>query len=94
MNDKTHIINYILAACTLLFVVVYVVQVNAMAAQAWRVRDVRGQLSTLQEARTTLVAQEAALGDREQLTTLAQRAGMIPASNIVYLVQDRTVAAR
>ncbi len=83
-----------LAGISLLLLFYYVVQNNAMAVQMWRARDAQQQLTVLNDDRNGLVAQQAALDDRDQLIALAQRAGMVPAGAVVYLVQDRPVAAR
>lgn len=88
-------INIVFLSAALLFLMCYVIEANGMAAQAWQARDTQRQLAALRETRNGLVAQEAALGDRVQLMALAQRSGMVPAdSAVVYLVQDRPVAAR
>lgn len=87
-------INLALIALCVLFTVFYVVQANCMAAQSWKLRDFRVQLSALHDVRNTLVAQEVALSDRENLAILARQAGMVPAEHVVHLVQDRAIAVR
>lgn len=87
-------INVALAAVSLLMMVYYVVQSNGMAVQVWRARDAQERLASLLDDRNGLVAQQAALEDREQLIALAKDAGMVPAGSVVYLVQERPVAAR
>jgi hypothetical protein len=87
-------LNIALAAVSLCMMVYYVVQSNGMAVQVWRARDAQERLATLQDVRNGLVAQEAALDDREQLMSLATNAGMVPAGSVVYLVEQRPVAAR
>ena len=88
-------INIVLASVAAFCLMYYVVAVNGMAAQAWQMRDTQRQLAAVNEARNGLVAQEATLNDRAQLMTLAQRVGMVPVGTaVVYLVQDRSVAAR
>ncbi len=92
MNIKHINIGLAITACFLL--IYYVVQANAMAAQTWRAKDLQERLSILRNERNELVAQQSALDDREHLLTLVRAAGMVPAGAVVYLVQDRSVAAR
>lgn len=95
MNNLARI-NIGLGVAALLFVVYAVVQTNALAAHAWSTRDAQNSLAAMLDERNTLVAQQAAVSNREQLILLAQQAGMVPVpmSSIVYLTQDRSVAAR
>jgi hypothetical protein len=72
----------------------YVMQVNALAAHAWKMKDANERLGVLREEHNFLVAQEAALDDRQALATLAAHEGLIPADAVVYLVQDHAVAAK
>jgi cell division protein FtsB len=86
--------NVVLGGISLLLIGYYVVQNNDMAVQVWRARDAQTQLSELREERNELVANRASLDDRQQLTSLAVSAGMVPAGTVVYLVQDQPVAVR
>ena len=79
------------AAAALVF---YVFQANSVAAQSWRTRDAQSRLSALLDQRNSLVAEQASLDDRAQLTALAAQAGFVPAGAVVYLVENRPVAAR
>lgn len=88
------ILNLALAGVSLLFLFYYVVQNNAMAVQVWRARDAQERLTVLADDRNGLVAQQVVLDDRQRLTVLAQRAGMVPAGTVVYLVQEQPVAVR
>lgn len=72
----------------------YVVAANGLAAQSWRFADAHDELSGLLEERNGLVAQQSELEDRTVLSALAVQNGMIPAGAVVYLVQDKAVAAR
>jgi hypothetical protein len=87
-------LNIGLGVAAAAFLVFYVIQTNAMAAQAWRARDVQNQLTTLRNERTTLVAQRSQFDDRQHLQTLAEAAGMVPAGAVTYVVQGHAVAAR
>lgn len=86
--------NILLAGASLALLFYYVVQNNAMAVQVWRTRDAQERLTSLRDDRNSLVAQQAALDDRQQLMILAQSAGMVPSGAVVYLVQAKAVAAR
>lgn len=102
MNHHSHLIpasrlfmvNLTLASVSLFMLFYYVVQNNAMAVQVWQTRDAQEQLVVLNDERNGLVARQVMLDDRQQLIDLAQRAGMVPAGSVVYLVQERPVAAR
>lgn len=87
-------VNVGLAIAALSLLLYYVVQVNAMAAQTWKLTAANEQLAALQEERNTLVAQRASLDDHDTLSTVATAAGLVPAGTVVYLVQDHSVAAR
>ncbi|MEK7637822.1 MAG: hypothetical protein AAB375_00100 [Patescibacteria group bacterium] len=87
-------LNLLLACVSLSMLLYYVVQNNAMAVQVWRTRDAQGRLTALADDRNGLVARQAALDDRQQLIALVQRAGMVPAGTVVYLVQEQPIAAR
>lgn len=87
-------LNAALAGVSLFMLLYYVVQNNAMAVQVWRTRDAQARLTALADDRNGLVARQAALDDRQQLIALAQQAGMVSAGMVVYLVQERPVAAR
>lgn len=87
-------INIALALASVSMLLYYVMQNNSMAVQVWRARDAQEQLTTLRDERNRIVGRQAALDDREQLMTLARSAGMVPAGTVVYLVQERPVAAR
>ena len=87
-------INVALMIVVLAALMYYVIQVNAVAAHAWNMKDAQERLGILREERNTLIAQEAALDDRQALTELAVREGMVPVDTVVYLVQDHAVAAK
>ncbi len=87
-------VNVALVTVSLGAFVFYVIQANGMTAQVWQARDARERLASIQEDRNTLVAQKSALEDRQQLAALAAQTGMVPMGTVVYLVQDRPVAAR
>lgn len=72
----------------------YVVQVNLLAGLNWQMRTAQDRLAALGDQRNALVAQQSTLDDRQALTVLADRQGLVPASAITYLVQDHSVAAR
>ena len=93
-GSRVAVVNMILASVSLFMLFYYVVQNNALAVQVWRTRDSQERLTVLADNRNGLVAQQAALDDRQKLVALAQRAGMVPAGAVVYLVQERPVAAR
>lgn len=96
MTYRIYHLNIGLAIAALALVVYYVTQMNGLAAQAWRIQDAQQRLAALRDAKNGLVAQRAALDDREQLMLVAQRAGMVPVAMnaVVYLTQDRPVAVR
>ncbi len=87
-------LNIGLACASLVMMVYYVVQSNSMAVQVWSSRDAQERLTTLRDQRNALVALQASLDDGQKLMALAQDAGMVPAGSVVYLVQERPVAAR
>lgn len=93
-SSRLAMFNVVLGGISLLLIGYYVVQNNDMAVQVWRARDAQTQLSELREERNELVANRASLDDRQQLTSLAVSAGMVPAGTVVYLVQDQPVAVR
>ena len=94
LPSRANQLNMVLAGVVLSLLFYYVVQNNAMAVQVWRTRDAQERLTALRDDRNGLVARQAALDDRQQLMTLAQRAGMVPAGTLVYLVEVPPVAAR
>lgn len=85
--------NLALAIVGLLLLLYYVMQVNVLAASAWQLKDARQRLATLREGRDALIAQAAQLDDRPVLEELARSSGLVPAENVVYLVQPSAVAA-
>ena len=87
-------LNVLLAGLSLLMLGYYVVENNATAVRVWRGQDAQQRLAALSDERNGLVARQAMLDDREQLTVLARQQGMVPAGAVVYLVQDQPVAAR
>jgi hypothetical protein len=93
-DSRIRRINLGLAIVTLALLGYYVVQVNAMAAQAWTLTDANNRLSALQDERNSLVAHRASLDDRDTLVGAANQAGLVPAGPVVYLVHDHAVAAR
>ena len=86
--------NCFLIAVAIVGLLYYVVTANGLAAQAWRLADAQGQLSSQLETRNGLIAQQAELEDRSVLTTLANSQGMVPSGAVVYLVQNQSVAVR
>jgi hypothetical protein len=86
--------NIGIAAVALLCLLYYVVQVNSMASQTWRIGDARARLASLRAERDTIVARQSELDDRTVLMGLAAQSGMVPSGTVVYLVQDSAVAAR
>ncbi len=87
-------VNIGLGLAAVACLVFYVVQTNAMSAQAWRARDAQDQLAALRNERMTLVAQRSEFDDRDHLMMLVRAAGMVPAGAVSYVVQNRPVAAR
>jgi hypothetical protein len=87
-------LNLALIAVAVASLLSYVVAANGLAAQAWRFSDAQDEIVGLLDTRNGLVAQQSALEDRTVLSALAADAGMVPAGSVVYLVQDKPVAAR
>lgn len=81
-----------LVIASLVLLLYYVVQANLIAAETWRLRDVRDQLGALSGKRDALVAEEARLDDRTVLQALALTQGMVPAGTVSYLIQPANVA--
>lgn len=94
--NRIYRFNIGLTVAALALVVYYVIQMNGLAAQTWRIQDAQDRLAALRDAKNGLVAQRAEFDDREQLVLVAQRAGMVPVAmnTVVYLTQDRPVAVR
>lgn len=87
-------LNVSLMIVALALLMYYVVQVNAIASQTWKLSDAHDRMIVVQDEHNGLVAQRAALDDRQALTVAAQTAGLVPAGTVVYLIQDHSVAAR
>jgi len=86
-------LNAALLIASLLLLLYYVMQVNALAAHAWNMHQANDRLSALHDQHDVLVAQASSLDDRQALTDLVKREGLVPADAVAYLVQDRAVAA-
>lgn len=93
---RNHIgaLNTTFLAIAIVALLLYVVMANVLASQAWKIADARDRLTTILDERNTLVAQQSEFEDRARLTELATSVGMVPAGAVVYLMQDRAVAAR
>ncbi len=96
LSSNRHIafLNIALIAAALCGLVVYVIAANGLASQAWQAADAQDQLNTILDERNDLIAQQSEFEDRSRLTELAHRVGMVPAGAVVYLVQEKPVAAR
>jgi hypothetical protein len=86
-------LNIALLFVALGLIVYYVVTVNTLASDAWRLRDSQSRLSSVRQDRDGLVAQEAQLEDRTVLQQLVTAAGMVPAGTVSYVMESSNVAA-
>lgn len=93
-NRHIALLNIALIVAALCGLVVYVVAANGLASQAWQAADAQDQLTTILDERNDLIAQQSEFEDRGRLTELAHRVGMVPAGAVVYLMQEKPVAAR
>jgi hypothetical protein len=93
-NRHIAIVNIALILTALCGLVVYVIAANGLASQAWQAADAQDRLTTILDERNDLVAQQSEFEDRSRLTELAHRVGMVPAGAVVYLMQEKPVAAR
>jgi hypothetical protein len=87
------ILNSSLAIAALILVMYYVMQVNVLAASAWRLRDARERLGAAKQERNELVARQAKMDDRTALSEVAAAEGMELAGAVVYLVQPDAMTA-
>ncbi len=88
------LVNATLMIGTLILVGAYVVLANSASVNTWKVADANTRISQLSDERNTIIAQQASIEDRAQLLVLAEREGMVPANSLVYILEERSVAAR
>lgn len=86
--------NVILLGIAALALSLYIVQANILAADKYKVKVLNEKLLSLNEVRTSLLAQRSVVEDPSGLMEFAKSRNMVEAKNITYLFENGNVALR
>lgn len=86
------IVNTIIMLVAGLLMVYYVVQANIIAASNYKIGLLNQELESLNEIRSSLVAQKALMEDPSEVLSFALSHNMVEAKNAVYLFENPDVA--
>lgn len=75
-----------------LLMVYYVVQANVIAASSYKISLLSQELESLNETRSSLVAQKSLMEDPAKVLSFALSQNMVEAKNAVYLFENPDVA--
>lgn len=88
----TTLLNFVLAGIAVTFLVAYVVNANATAANQYLMKSLDERTQTLSEERVALSQQQAELENPSLLASQAESQGMVSASDISYIFANSNVA--
>ncbi|MEX2090546.1 MAG: hypothetical protein WD989_00205 [Candidatus Paceibacterota bacterium] len=93
-------VNPILVSNVILFGILglllsfYVIQANMIAADRYNIKILNEKLASLNEVRTSLVAERSKTEDQSKLIEFALSIGMVEAKNVSYVFENGNVALR
>ena len=90
--SRVFMFNVFLAAAAAVLLVFYIVHINGISADTYRLSQLNGRLAALNEATSTLTAGVPAVQDPSLLVEFAAGHNLVPAGDIVHLFENGAVA--
>ena len=90
--NQISLANLALAALMVVLLIYYVVVANSITAWNYKIQKLSGQLLSLSEIGSSLIAQRAFLESTELLVNFAKTNNMVEAKNVSYLFENKNVA--
>lgn len=84
--------NFIFAVTSLVLLAYYIIQINGISGDTYRLTTLNGRLATLNETGSALADRQPLAQDPGFLADFASRRAMVPARDVVYLFENGTVA--
>ena len=92
--DPILVSNVILIGVVGLLLSFYIIQANMIAADKYKAKALDGRLTSLNEIKTSLVAEISKIEDPSELMKFARANGMVEAKNITYIFENGNIALR
>lgn len=87
-------VNLTMIGVVLLLLFYYVMMANSVTTKNYRVQTLKDKLETLTEANSLLVSKKLVLESPASLLEFARSSGLVKASNVLYIFENKNVAQR
>ena len=93
-NDIVLWVNITLLGIAALLLFYYVMMANSVTAKNYRVQTLQDKLETLTETNSLLVSKKLILESPAALLEFARSSGLVKASNVLYIFENKNIAQR